>query len=375
MRIAIDARMYGNEECSGIGTYIKNLTDNLFEIDKFNEYVLFLREPEFSRFIPPNERVKKIKVTPRWYTFREQTILPFQLAKEKFDLIHYPHFNSPIFFPKKSICTIHDTTPFSFPGHKMKSALRRAAYRAVFFGTLAKAKQVIAVSQKTKDEILAHFDLRPEKIKVIYEGVDERFKILDKNGTINEVKNKFALNKPFLLFVGIWRSHKNIEGLVHAFNILKKKYKIPHLLALAGREDLHHTKTRDEINQSPYKNDILTLGYVSDEEIPLLYNAANAFVLASFIEGFGLIALEAQNCGCPVVSTNRGAMPEILQNSALFFDPSNDEKMAEAIWRIISDAALRNKLISDGIKNAKRFSWRRCAEETLKIYESAASNF
>jgi glycosyltransferase involved in cell wall biosynthesis len=371
MKIAIDARMYGAEECTGIGTYIKNLTDNLFQLDAETEYVLFLREPAFSKFKEPNSRVKKIKVAARWYTYAEQTILPFQFAKEKFDLIHYPHFNSPIFFPKKSVCTIHDLTPLSFPGHKMNSLIRRLGYKAVFNATVRKAAEIIAVSESTKRGIIEHFHLQPEKISVIYEGVDERFKIIENCDIINAIKNRFNITRPFIFFVGVWRSHKNIENLIRAFNLLKSRDKIEHQLVLAGREDLHQTAVRAAINDSPYKNDILTPGYIKDDELPLLYNAADAFVLPSFIEGFGLIAIEAQACGCPVVSTNTASMPEVLADSALFFNPADCEEMAARIFQVLTDSALKQKLIQKGIENIKRFNWRKCSAETLKIYQEA----
>ena len=369
MRIAIDARMYGNSQCTGIGTYIEKLTSALFEIDQENEYIMFMREPEFSKFTPPNNRVKKVLVTPRWYSYGEQFFLPFQFMQEKFDLIHYPHFNSPVFFPKKSVCTIHDVTPLFFPGHKMKSIIRRLAYKLVFHATLRKAKQIIAVSESTKRGILENFNLPENKIKITYEGVDERFRIIAKNDIISETKRKFGITQPYIFFIGVWRNHKNVETLVKSFAILKEKYQVPHQLVLGGREDLHYTKIREEINQSAYKKDIITPGFISDTDLPILYNAATLFALPSFIEGFGIIAIEAQSCGCPVVSTNTTSMPEVLNDSALFFNPNDPEELAEKMFQIINNETLRQNLIKKGLQNIKRFSWQKCAKETLQIYQ------
>lgn len=384
MKIAIDARMYGPEQCTGIGTYIQKLTENIFKTDKENEFVVFLAEPEYSKFVEPNERVKKILVDARWYSYAEQFKLPFQFGRQKFDLIHYPHFNSPIFFPfmsvmpsflqrhpiPKSICTIHDVTPLFFPGHRMGSLIRRIGYKAVFSATLHKAKKIIAVSESTKQGITEHFNVKTEKIKVIYNGVDERFGIIQNHGIINEAKLKYGIDKPFMFFVSVWRSHKNIEGLVKAFNIAKKKHKIPHQLVIGGREDLHSTDIRKEINASPFKNDIITPGYIDHEDLPALYNAADLFVIPSFIEGFGLTAIEAQKCGCAVASSNTSSLPEILNDSALFFDPNNCEEMAERIYKILNDSELKKSLIEKGLENSKRFSWQSCAKETLDIYRN-----
>lgn len=371
MRIAIDSRMYGSEQFSGIGIYIQRMTDELFKLDNENEYIMFMSEPWYSRFTPPNERVKKALVTSKHYSYAEQIKLPFEFMKEKFDLIHYPHFNSPILYPKKSICTIHDLTPFFFPGHKAQSGWRRWAYRAVFRSTVKKASRIIAVSESTKRDIIKYFHVNPNKISVTYEGVDERFKKIDNHGIINEIKKKFGITKPYIFFVGVWRSHKNIDGLIKAFNLLKKKHQIDCQLVLGGREDLHYTKVRRQIEKSPYKKDILTLGYVAEDTLPILYSHAELFVLPSFIEGFGLIAIEAAACGCPVVSTNTSSMPEVLGDSALFFNPTNVNEIAEKIHQLLASPSLKQSLIEKGEKNIQRFDWRHCAEQTLKIYQAA----
>jgi len=368
MRIAIDARMYGQEQCSGIGAYIKNLTDALFKLDQENEYFLFMREPEFSRFVSPNERVKKVLVAPRWYSYAEQFVLPFQFAKEKFDLIHYPHFNSPVFYCKKSVCTIHDLTPFHFPGHKMGSLIRRIGYRLVFNATVAKARRILTVSDSTKKGIAETFGVPECKIKTTHLGVDEIFRVPVKSDIINAVKDKYRITQPYIFFIGVWRNHKNIEGLIRAFEILKEKYALPHQLVLGGREDLHYTKVRDQIEKSKFKNDIITTGFVSEEDLPALYTGADLFCLPSFIEGFGLIAVEAQTCGTPVVSTSTSSMPEVLGDSALYFDPHSEEQMAEQIKKVLSEIDLRAQLIAKGKENASRFSWQKCAEQTLAIY-------
>jgi glycosyltransferase involved in cell wall biosynthesis len=374
MKIAIDARMYGNSQCSGIGFYIEQLTDHIFEFDEKNEYVMFMREPEFSKFTPPNERVKKVLVKPRWYSYGEQFSLPIEFAKEKFDLIHYPHFNSPILYPKKSVCTIHDVTPLSFPGHKMKSLFRRMAYRAVFWATLNKSSKIIAVSEATKRGILDNFGIKPEKIKVIHEGTAENFGKEENYGIINKVKSKFGITKPYIFFVGVWRNHKNVEGLVRAFNLLKEKYNIPHQLVLGGREDLHYTDVRREIEKSNYENDIITTGFIDNQDLPSLYQGAEVHVIPAFIEGFGLIAIEAQSCGTAVVSSNTSCLPEVIGGSGLFFDPKDVEDMAGKIYEVLGDEELREGLIRKGFENVERFSWEKAARETVGVYEGVRNN-
>jgi glycosyltransferase involved in cell wall biosynthesis len=314
--------------------------------------------------------VKKVLVTPRWYTYGEQLILPFQLMKEKFDLIHYPHFNSPILFPGKSVCTIHDVTPFYFPGHKMKSKLRQLGYRAVFNATVRKASQIITVSQSTKAGIIDLFNVAPDKIKITYEGVDERFKLMDKSGIIESMKKQYGIEPPFLFYVGVWRNHKNLEKLISAFEKLKEKYQIPHTLVLAGQEDPHYPNIRQKINSSPVKNAIITPGFIAGDDLPKLYNLAELFVIPSLIEGFGLVAIEAQCCGCPVAASNITSLPEILDHSAAQFDPKNVDDIAEKIYNVLSNVSYKEQLVTSGLKNCERFSWSKCARETLAIYQS-----
>jgi len=368
MKIAIDARMYGAKQTTGIGQYIQKLTDQLFLIDKENQYIMFMREPEYSLFKPP-ANVKKVLVTPRWYTYQEQLLLPFQFAKEKFDLIHYPHFNSPILFNKKSVCTIHDVTPCYFKGHKMKSKFRQWSYNKVFRHTVSHSSKIITVSNSTKMGVIDIFQTPENKIKTVYNGVDNRFIFNDNYGIINKVKDKYGINSPFIFYVGVWRNHKNLEGLISAYEILKEKYNIKENLVLAGQEDLNYPNIRKKIENSKYKDSIITPGFIENDDLAALYSSAATLVIPSFIEGFGLIGIEAQKCGCPVVSSNTTSLPEVLGDSALFFDPNNHSEMAEQIHKVITDPISKRIVVEKGIKNADRFSWKKCAEETLEIYK------
>jgi glycosyltransferase involved in cell wall biosynthesis len=198
--------------------------------------------------------------------------------------------------------------------------------------------------------------------------VDERFKIVEKNGIINSVKSKYGIEKPFIFFVGVWRNHKNLEGLIAAYEIIREKYNFSCQLVLGGQADERYEKPKLKIQRSKFQSDIITTGYLPDEELPLLYNAATVFCLPSFLEGFGLIAIEAENCGCPVAASNTGSLPEVLGDSALFFDPHDPEAMAAQLFKILTDADLRNDLIAKGLGNVKRFSWEKCARETLAVY-------
>lgn len=366
--IGIDARMYGAEQ-TGIGNYIKNLINNLAEIDKKNQYTIFLLEKEYDKFSPPAENFKKVKVKAHWYSWREQIILPAQLLKERLDLVHFPHFNSPILYPGKSIVTIHDITPFFFPGHKMNSWFRRQAFKAVFASSIRKAEKVIAVSNSTKEDIIKHFGAEPRKIEVIYEGVGDNFKILPNRDKIKkDIAEKYGIIRPFIFYAGVWRNHKNVAGLIKAFAILRKELGGGCQLVIGGKEDTHYPEILKAIKDLDLEKDIICPGFIPEEELVLFYNACELFVIPSFYEGFGLTGLEAFACGAPVAVSNIAPLKEILGPAAEYFDPHNYEEMARVMKEVLTDKPLRDKMVKSGLEKAQKYSWRKMAEETLKIY-------
>ncbi len=385
-KIGIDARMYGYAQ-TGIGNYIRHLLKYIFELDKENNYVVFLLPEEYDNFELPNERIKKVKVSAKWYGYKEQLLFPFQLYKEKLDLMHFTHFNSPILYFKKSIVTIHDITPLHFPGHKMKSIVRKIGFRMVFFLSVKKAARIITVSKNTKSDIIKHFKIKENKINVIYEGADSQFKVITpteihsgvhslecKDFSLNKInsyrlKPELQITKPFIFYPGVWRNHKNLVGLVKAFGILKNKYKLNYQLVLGGKEDPYYPEVRKTWEKLGLKKEIIRTGFIKQEELPLFYNAAKLFIIPSFYEGFGLIGLEAMACGTPVVSSNKTSLPEVLGDAAIYFNPNNPEEMAEKMKLVLTDKKLYNELREKGFKQIRKYSWKRMGKETMMIYE------
>jgi len=366
-RIGIDARMYGYAQ-TGIGNYIRHLLEYIFENDKTNEFVIFLMPEEFDNFNTPNERVKKVKVDSRWYGWKEQLLFPLSIYKENLDLMHFTHFNSPILYFKKSIVTIHDITPYFFPGHKMKSPIRKAGFRLVFSSSVRKAKKVIAVSNSTKNDILKYFKIKEEKIEVVYEGVDGQFKVTEDGAALKNLKQKYGIKKPFLFYTGVWRNHKNLVGLVKAFALLRKEYALDISMVLGGKEDPYYPEVRKTWKELGLEEDIIRIGFIEQKELPLFYDAAYAFIIPSFYEGFGLIGLEAMACGTPVISSDRTSLPEILGDAAIYFNPNDPQDMAKKIHMVFNDKKLYNELIKKGTKQVKKYSWNRMGWETLELY-------
>lgn len=368
-RIGIDCRMYSSR-FTGIGRYVYELTRNVFLLDTQNEYVLFFNDPEYDAFIPPNERVTKMRVNARHYSFSEQVKFLFQLRKQKLDLMHFTHFNAPILYKHPSIVTIHDLTLSFYPGKKMTSPIHRFAYRKTIRSAVGNAKKAIAVSRNTKKDIQTILKTDPKKIEVIYEAVDEAFRRIEDDTYKMKLKEKLGIEGPFILYTGVWRSHKNLPNLIKAFLLLKKEYGYDGKLVITGKHDPLYASDIFQMPETVELDDqIVFTGMVEELELIALYNAAQVYAFPSLYEGFGLPPLEAMQCGTPVAASSVSCIPEVCgEDNALFFDPENPSDIADKIFTITSNKAVRERLINNGLKHVKNFSWQKMAKQTLQLY-------
>lgn len=372
MKIGIDARMYGTG-FTGIGRYVNELIANILEVDNKNEYVLFMNSPEYEVFELPWKNARKVLVNAKHYSFAEQFRFLSLLKKEKLDIMHFTHFNAPIFYKGKSVVTIHDLTLHFYPGKKMTSFCRRLAYQLVIRSVIKHAKKIIAVSENTKNDLCEILKVPANKISVIYEGVDNHFKEIADENVKKNIAKKYGIIKPFLLYTGVWRSHKNLVNLIKAFSYLKKNNDFDGQLVITGKEDPLYTEIRSVIKDLELESDIVFPGMVPDSDLPALYNAAKIYVFPSLYEGFGLPPLEAMACGVPVAASCAACIPEICgKENAVFFDPYDPVNISDAILKIWLNEELKQKLIANGKNRIKDFSWKKMAKEILGIYEQCS---
>jgi len=370
MRIGIDARMYGARNATGIGVYVENLIKNLLAIDQKNQYYLFLKEPEFFQLQFNNQNVVKVKANIAWYSYAEQFKLPKIIKQQKLDLMHFPHFNVPIFYFKPYVLTVHDITPRFFPGPVVsRSVWRRVAYNLVFTIGLKRAKKIISISNHTADNLKKYFKFDFNKISVIYPGVtlaQEFDAILSKE----MVLKKYHITKPYIFYLGVWRDHKNLPTLIAAFEKLKKDYQFDCQLVLGGQADPRFPEITEKINLSEFKADIITPGFIDQKDLSTLYQAALTFVLPSFEEGFGLVAIESIHYGTPVIASNTTSVPEVLGDGGLYFDPNSPDQLARQVFSLTQDQGLRRKLVEMGQQKISQFDWQKTAEKTLAVYNT-----
>jgi glycosyltransferase involved in cell wall biosynthesis len=379
-RIGIDARFYGPLG-KGLGRYTQEIVDRVTTLDRKNYYVVFLSHKNFDEFVSENPRVKKVLADVHWYGLAEQIIMPRLIAQEKIDLMHFPHFNVPIFCPTKFVVTIHDLILTKFPTTRastlgpVKYFLKNIAYRFVINRAIQRSEKVIAVSHYTKDDIISQFNVDPKKIIMIYEGVagledstDKRYAAKLKSA---EILSGYCILEPYLLYVGNAYPHKNLEMLVSVFLKLRKKFSDLKLV-LVGRDDYFYLRLKEFAQKESSLKDfeaIIFPGYVPDEDLQTLFKHAALYVFPSKYEGFGLPPLEAMSYGCPVVSSNTTCLPEIMENAAIYFNPHDEKTIVSVIQEILNDQFLRSELVKKGYEQIKKYNWENAAHQTVTVYQ------
>lgn len=369
MRIIIDGRMFQE---SGIGRYIRNLLGHLQIIDKRNEYFILHLKPDFDKLNYQNN-FHKVLADFRWYSISEQIKLPELIESLKPDLVHFPHFNVPIFYKGKFVVTIHDLIHQHFIMQRSTThgpliyKFKQLGYRKVFREALKRSVKIIVPSNFVKKQLIENWEADKIKIVVTREAVDGKlFNIKNdlRKKEIREVMKKFDIKDSYLFYVGNAHPHKNVEGLIKTFLNIKKNYSDLNLV-LAGHDHYFWQRIRKEFQDQ----NITYTGFISDKELVALYQNARCFILPSFEEGFGIPLLEAFACSCPVVSSNAGSLTEVGGNACLYFDPRDPSDMEEKILLLLFDEKLRKQLREKGSKRCKEFSWQKLAEDTLEVYK------
>jgi len=376
MRIGVDCRIYGLKH-AGIGRYVKNLVENLLAIDKKNEYFLFVRRESRQEIIEQIKasNYKLVLADFPHYSFKEQLFFPTLIAKNKIDLMHFTHFNIPVFYQGKFIVTIHDLIKHLSRGRQTttRSAItywpKYLAYKFVFGQAVKRSSKIIVPSKAVKNELISEYKMCSDKIAVTYEGVDNKVinaSLLNQE----EILNKYLIKRPFLLYVGSVYPHKNIERLIKAIKNLNQKSQGLQLVVVCGR-NIFLQRLEKVVRKIGILNMVNLVGFVPDNDLAVLYAQAEAFVFPTLSEGFGLPGLEAMGNNCLVICSDILVLKEIYQEAAIYFDPKNINDMTEKIQKVLKDEGLKKEMREKGRKQAGKYSWAKTASETLKVYNSA----
>lgn len=371
MKIGIDARFYGPQE-KGLGRYTQKLIEHLQKIDQENDYVVFLQPARVKDFPTPSEKWQTVTAPFRWYTLEEQLKMPRLIKSAGVDFMHFPHFNVPMFYRGPYIVTIHDLIITKHPKRRASTLgalpywAKYGAYRMVVSSAVRRAKKVVTVSQYSRKDIMEYYNLPSDRVIVTYEAADP-----PNAYTPAHDLSHYNIQKPYVMYVGNAHPHKNLELLISAFARFREKNPDYHLV-LVGGHDYFYKRLIQETKERGLDANVIFPGFVPDEDLGVLFEAATAYVFPSLSEGFGLPPLEAMQMNIPVISSNATCMPEVLGDAAEYFDPEEETEIIHALERVTKDEALQQQLVERGSRRVRQFSWDRMAQETLDIYQQLA---
>ena len=370
MRIGIDARKLHD---FGIGTYIRNLLRQLARLDRETEFVVFCRPDDREALTSLGENFRPVPERSANYSVAEQLSIPLALRREGITLFHAPHYVLPPLVRCRSVVTIHDCIHLMFPQY-LPSRLALQYARTSIALAARRAARVMTVSESSKRDILRFVDVKPEKIDVIYNAYDERFTIEPREEDVVRVRERYQLHDEFVLYAGNVKPHKNLERLIEAFDLVRKRG-LDHLkLVMIGDDISKYTALRRAVHQHQLHKYVRFLGYLPEETLAVMYRLAGVFVFPSLYEGFGLPPLEAMASGTPVVTSNVSSLPEVAGDAAVLVDPYDALSIADGIHRVLTDETLRRDLRKKGVARAGMFSWEASVRRVHKIYLQVAKD-
>ena len=410
MIIGIDIRVLAKGARTGVEDYTINLLSHLIPLDKSTKYRLFyngFRKPnlKYPWLKLPNVKTKKFRIPNRIFDLI-LTIIKFPKIDKLLkgvDVFLSPHFLiTPLSRKTKRIMVFYDLSFLRFPEffsrpkrlwHKFMRAKRQAR----------NTDAIVAISESTRQDLIDFYGINPSKIKVIYPGIDGKFKIIEDGQKLLEVSRKYNLpvspsGEPgkFILYFGTIEPRKNILGLIKAFENIKKEKsgKILEVdwrgfegfvrgrkekafdysqlkLVIAGTRGWLDNNVFETARKSEFKDDIIFTGFINEDDKPYLYNLAEIFVYPSFFEGFGLPPLEAMACGVPTIVSHKSSLPEVVGDAAIMIDPQNIDELAFTIKEVLENRELNGCLEKRGIERAKQFNWDNTAKQFLELFKTS----
>ncbi|MGQ9881101.1 MAG: glycosyltransferase family 4 protein [Armatimonadota bacterium] len=371
MRIGINVHLLSTTH-TGIQHYIRALVPELVaQAVPVHEVVLYGEPSQLS--LPADERVRWVPaICPLRSGVQrvlwEQTVLPRLLYRDEIDVFFSPAFILPIGWRGTGVVTIHDLNFEVSP--QTIHPVRRAYLRAITRRSARRARRVIAISRCAAGDIARLYSVPDSKIAVIPYGLDASFNPTDARRLEPMVRERYRLPKEFLLFVGTLEPRKNLSRLLEAYVLASRRVSLPPLV-LVGAPGWRSERILALARQQGVEGQLHFAGYISRENLPGVYAAAQALLYPSLYEGFGLPPLEAMGCGTPVLASNVSAVPEVIGDAGVLINPYDVQEMAEGILRIAQDETLRQRMVERGLERAQRFRWDEAAHQTLSVIEQA----
>ncbi len=368
MLIGVDASRAVSPHPTGTETYARRLIQALLTLESPHQFRLYFRtQPPTDAF--PEADHRPIPFPRLWTHLR----LSWEMAFRAPDALFVPSHVLPLIHPPISLVTVHDLGYRYFP--KAHPWPQRWYLDLSTRWTASAATHLLADSEATKRDLIEHYRTPAEKITVAHPGVDSALAPVDDPGTVEAVRARYGIGANYLLYLGTLQPRKNLARLIDAFTqLITHPHPQPQMdLVLAGKRGWLYHHLFEQVRRRGLESRVCFPGYVAAEDKAALLSGAQAFAFPSLHEGFGLPVLEAQACGCPVITSTTSSLPEVAGDGAILVDPDDTDAIAEALTRVVTRPDLRRKLIQRGFANVDRFSWEACARTTLQAIERCTS--
>jgi len=353
MKIGIDAREIQDGVVTGIGRSLANFVRYFAKSDTGHQLVLF-SERTIQCDVP--DTVKKVIIPSCPTIIWDQWKLPHALRVERIDLFYSPYYKVPLKTHVPVVSQVLDLMFLVFPPYKKAIGFPGRGYYAVFGKAYArKSISIITDSRHAKSDIVRLWHVKENKIEVIPLGIAERYIPVKVEKILTETRNSLHLPAKFILYLGNFKPHKNVETLVKAYKKINMQFP-EHKLVLAGPMDAHGNRVRSFVEKENLLDQIVFTGTIREKDRPeALLSMADIFVFPSFYEGFGLPPLEAMACGVPVIASNATSIPEVVEDAGILFNPDNVDELSNAMVRLLTDLPMKSLLIAKGLERAKLF--------------------
>ena len=377
IKIQLDGQVLSETEKTGIGWCVWRLTEQLAARDDTDITINYFSKghsPEETALVysfeGKNVRVREVKSIKSWMYKMHSLVVPIPYRKlfgDDADVSCFLNYYIPPFASGKRVSVVYDMVARAYP--ETMDFRTRILLGTTLRSSIKRADRIVTISEAAKSEIIKYYNTDADRISVMPMGVEEGY--CPQTEGLNDIKLKYGIDGAYLMYLGTLEPRKNIETLIRAYALLKKRISAPKLV-IAGKKGWAYEGIFKLTKELELESDVIFTGYLERSEIPVLLTGAEAFVFPSVYEGFGMPPLEAMACGCPVITSNVSALPEVAGDAGLLCDPKSPEEFAAAMERVCTDKALAKSMSEKGLERAKSYTWKRAADIFMNAVYSAS---
>jgi glycosyltransferase involved in cell wall biosynthesis len=355
----------------GVRVYTRRLLRSLLDLRSGHEFVLLYRSPDLVGTYAGEQGVEEIALPARSVIEWDQFAVPRAVARSGIDVLFNPKYSIPLRAGCPAVWVCHGLDWYVMPW--ASRYVDRLSHRFLVPRYASRAAAIIAVSEITRRHVMEYLHVPPDRVVTVYSGVDDVFRQPIGQARLDQIRKKYALPERFLLYAGAIYPPKNFTRLIRAYAEVGPERGIP--LVIAGGENRflseHELREPDALGITEW---VRWPGWAEQEDLAGLYAMAEALLLPSLFESFGLPVLEAMAAGCPVLTSDRYGTKELAEGAAVLVDPESVDVIAAGLRQVLDDSGLRERLIAAGRERSGGFQWSRCAAETLAVLERAAGS-